>query len=138
MFHLDTAHAALSKNGVPLDPLPLMPKLAYLAPELVLGAGGNGVSAGEPTPASDVFSLGAMFFERRGAEVVGDSGALADRGGVPRCAGQGGRRDEYGCGDEREGVGGCGGDGADAKRVRGGSVRPTGRRRAQIRGIFQR
>ena len=63
MFHLDTAHAALSKNGVPLDPLPLMPKLAYLAPELVLGAGGNGVSAGEPTPASDVFSLGAMFFE---------------------------------------------------------------------------
>ena len=63
MFHLETAHAALSKNGLPLDPLPLTPKLAYLAPELVLGAGGNGVSAGEPTPASDVFSLGAMFFE---------------------------------------------------------------------------
>ena len=66
MLYPDTSRPALGANGIPLDPLPLTPRLAYVAPELILGArgsrgGGGGHSAA--TPAADVFSLGALHYE---------------------------------------------------------------------------
>ena len=45
MLYPDTSRPALGANGIPLDPLPLTPRLAYVAPELILGARGRAAAA---------------------------------------------------------------------------------------------
>jgi SCY1-like protein 2 len=66
MFYYAPPASSVSSTGAPTDPLPLVPLMAYVAPELVLGADGSGHSGSSPglvTHAADIFSLGALHYE---------------------------------------------------------------------------
>ena len=52
-----------SSGRHPGEPLPTTPRMAYVAPELVLGKEGSGMNPGCATPAVDIFSLGAIHYE---------------------------------------------------------------------------
>lgn len=63
MFYYATPVSSLSSTGrTPTKPLPLLPPMAYAAPELVLGADAGGLHQVPATHAADIFSLGALHY----------------------------------------------------------------------------
>jgi SCY1-like protein 2 len=97
MFSYATPASSVSSTAGPLtQSLPLTPPMAYVAPELVLGADGSGAAGGTNgavTWAADIFSLGALHYEliahRRWLEVpdhlqtLGEYRAALASAGVP-------------------------------------------------------
>ena len=64
-YYTPPASSLSSSSGAgPTEPLPLVPPIAYVAPELVVGADGSfGGVAGLVTHAADIFALGALHYE---------------------------------------------------------------------------
>ena len=117
----DTSRPALGANGIPLDPLPLTPRLAYVAPELILGARGRAAAAAAGTrrrrPPPTCSPSGRYVRTADGkkwleipdqAQTVGEYEGESQTRGVARAAPPWTRRRRRGC----------------ARRIRGPVARP--------------